>query len=651
MLIARDLTLRRGPQPLFEQVNFTVFRGNKVGITGANGTGKSSLFAAILGELTPDRGDIDLPAAIKVAHVEQEIAAGDRPAIEFVLDGDAELRRVQAAIEDAERRDAAMALAQLYSSMEAIDGYRAKARAAAIMHGLGFKAADHERSVAEFSGGWRVRLGMARALSSRADLLLLDEPTNHLDLDAIVWLEEWLTAYPGTLLMISHDREFLDSIIDRVLHIENRTIRAYAGNYSQFEQKRSEELALLSVLHARQVRRIAEITAFVNRFRASATKSRQAQSRLKMLERMERIVPAHVDSPFEFEFASPVKTPRPLLTVEDAACGYAGARESVQIVGGINVSIGPHDRIALLGPNGAGKSTLTKLLAGEIAPLTGKRSAAPDLAIGYFAQQQLEQLKLDCDAFWHLRNLGGADYAAGDEQKIRDHLGSFGFQGDRAFEPVGRFSGGEKARLTLALLVARRPNLLLLDEPTNHLDIEMRQALSVALQSFEGGLVVVSHDRHLIKSVADTLWLVADGKLQEFAGDLDDYQQWLRSRGKTSQSAPAATRPPARAGTGKTPGNAGAGGRKSAAVKAPVEKKAPRRDPLTRLRQQLEQVEARIATLAAERSLLEAELAASPLEHRLDLRRANLQRDAAYLETQWMEIGTAIEIAEAKSGN
>jgi len=656
MLIARDLTLRRGPQPLFEQVNFTVFRGNKAGITGANGTGKSSLFAAILGELTPDRGDIDLPAALKVAHVEQEIAASDRPAIEFVLDGDAELRSVQAAIADAESRDAAMALADLYASLEAIDGYRARARAAAIMHGLGFKAADHERSVAEFSGGWRVRLGLARALSSRADLLLLDEPTNHLDLDAIVWLEEWLTAYPGTLLMISHDREFLDSIIDRVLHIENRTIRAYAGNYSQFEQKRSEELALLSVLHARQVKRIAEITAFVNRFRASATKSRQAQSRLKMLERMERIVPAHVDSPFEFEFARPMKTPRPLLTVEDAACGYAGVRDAVQIVGGINVSIGPQDRIALLGPNGAGKSTLTKLLAGEIAPLSGKRTAAPDLAIGYFAQQQLEQLKPDCDAFWHLRNLGGADYAAGDEQKIRDHLGSFGFQGDRAFEPVGRFSGGEKARLTLALLVARRPNLLLLDEPTNHLDIEMRQALSVALQSFEGGLVVVSHDRHLIKSVADTLWLVADGKLQEFAGDLDDYQQWLRSRGKTPQSAPTPTPKPtrttARAGTAKSAsGNPGAGGKKSAAVRAPAERNAQRRDPLTRLRRQLEQVEARIAALAAERSLLEAELAANPPQDKPNLRRANLQRDAAYLETQWMEIGTAIEVEEAKIGN
>ena len=629
MLSARDLTLRRGPQPLFEQVDFTVYRGDKVGITGANGTGKSSLFAAILGELAPDRGDIDLPAATKMAHVEQEIAASPRPAIEFVLDGDAELRRVQLAIDAAEKRDAAMELAELYSSLQAIDGYRARARAAAIMHGLGFKTADHERAVAEFSGGWRVRLAMARALCSRAELLLLDEPTNHLDLDAIVWLEQWLTAYPGTLLMISHDREFLDAIIDRVLHIENRTIRTYAGNYSQFEQKRSEELALLSVLHARQVKRIAEITTFVNRFRASATKSRQAQSRLKMLQRMERIVPAHVDSPFEFEFSKPLKTPRPLITVEDGVCGYDG----LPIVGGVNVSIGPLDRIALLGPNGAGKSTLTKLLAGATAPLSGKRTAAPDLAVGYFAQQQLEQLEPDYDAFWHVRNLGGPDYASGDEQRIRDHLGSFGFRGDRAFEPVGRFSGGEKARLTLALLVARRPNLLLLDEPTNHLDIEMRQALSVALQSFEGGLVLVSHDRHLIKSVADTLMLVADGKLQEFAGDLDDYQQWLRSRGNASPVS-------AKAAPARRSSKAGA-----AVNKAPLERKEPRRDPLAKLRQQLEQVEARIAAVAAERALLEAEIAANPAEDRLAMRRANLQRDAAYLESQWMEIGTAIEAA------
>jgi ATP-binding cassette subfamily F protein 3 len=617
MLSARDLTLRRGPQPLIEQVNFTIFRGDKAGVTGANGSGKSSLFAAILGELAPDHGDIIVPAALTTAHVEQEIAASGRPAIDFVLDGDAQLRAVQADIAEAERLDAPLKLAELYSTLEAIDGYRARARAAAVMHGLGFKTEDHERAVSEFSGGWRVRLAMARALCSRADLLLLDEPTNHLDLDAIVWLEEWLTAFPGTLLMISHDREFLDAIIGRVLHIENRAVHAYTGNYSQFETRRTEELAQQAALHAAQVRRIAEITSFVNRFRASATKSRQAQSRLKMLERMERIVPAHVDSPFEFEFAQPSKTPRPLVTLENAACGYAGR----QIVGGVNLSIGPTDRIALLGPNGAGKSTLTRLIAGESAPLAGSRTPAADLSIGYFAQQQLEQLKVDCDAFWHVRKLGGSLFAAGDEQRVRDHLGRFGFTGDRAFEPVGQFSGGEKARLTLALLVARRPNLLLLDEPTNHLDIEMRQALSVALQGFEGGLIVVSHDRHLIKSVADTLWLVADGKLKEFAGDLDDYQQWLRSRDGAQQTAPVAKGVAAR-------------------------EKPQRRDPLARLRRQLVEVETRIAAVAGERRLLEAEIAANPGQDRLAMRRANLERDAAYLESQWMEIGTAIEAAE-----
>jgi ATP-binding cassette subfamily F protein 3 len=617
MLSARDLTLRRGPEPLFEQVNFTIFRGNKVGLTGANGSGKSSLFAAIRGELGPDRGDIDRPAALKIAHVEQEVAASDRAAIEFVLDGDTELRSVMAAIENAERRDAAMELAELYASLQAIDGYRARARAAALMHGLGFKATDLGRTVAEFSGGWRVRLAMARALGSRADLLLLDEPTNHLDLDAIVWLEEWLTAFSGTILMISHDREFLDAIIDRVLHIENKAIRAYSGNYSQFEQKRAEELALQQTLQTRQIRRIAEITTFVNRFRASATKSRQAQSRLKMLQRMERIVPAHVDSPFEFEFAKPMKTPRPLLTVEKAACGYPGR----SIVTGIDFSIAPQDRIALLGPNGAGKSTLTRMLAGESIPLGGRRVPAADLAIGYFAQQQMEQLKPDCDAFWHVRNLGGPDYATGDEQRVRDHLGQFGFQGDRAFEQVARFSGGEKARLTLALLVARRPNLLLLDEPTNHLDIDMRQALTVALQSFEGGLLVVSHDRHLIKTVADTLWLVADGKLQVFDGDLDDYQQWLKVRAKTAASQPKS---------------------KAADNQAP-------RDSLTQLRRELEQIERRIASITAEQISLDAKDAESALNGTLAHRRARLTRDAASLEARWMEVGTAIEAAEAQT--
>jgi len=618
MLSARDLTLRRGPEPLFERVNFTIFRGDKVGLTGANGAGKSSLFAAIRGDLGADAGDIERPPSLRIAHVEQEVAGGDRAAIEFVLDGDSELRAVTAAIEDAERRDAPMELAELYAALQAIDGYRARARAASLMHGLGFTSADLTRPVSEFSGGWRVRLAMARALGSRADLLLLDEPTNHLDLDAIVWLEEWLTAFPGTLLMISHDREFLDAIIDRVLHIENRAIHAYSGNYSQFEQKRAEELALQQTLQSRQLRRIAEITAFVNRFRASATKSRQAQSRLKMLQRMERIVPAHVDSPFEFEFAPPWKTPRPLLTLESAACGYPGRN----VVGGVSLSIGPQDRIALLGPNGAGKSTLTKMLAGEAAPLAGRRLPAADLAVGYFAQQQMEQLRPDCDAFWHVRTLGGPDYATGDEQRVRDHLGRFGFTGDRAFEPVGRFSGGEKARLTLALLVARRPNLLLLDEPTNHLDIDMRHALTVALQSFEGGMVVVSHDRHLIKTVADTLWLVADGKLSVFDGDLDDYQRWLRDR---ARSVPAAAGKPK---SGNAP-----------------------RDSLPALRREMEQIERRLATLAAEQASLGAAAGEESTTPAKDRRLARLARDASMLEARWMEIGTAIEAAEARTSN
>jgi ATP-binding cassette subfamily F protein 3 len=625
VLSARDLTLRRGPRPLIEQVDFTVFRGNKVGITGANGSGKSSLFAAIRGDLHADRGDIDRPADLKIGYVEQEIAASARGAIDFVLDGDSELCSVLAAIADAEAsaadgHRAAMTLAEGHASLQAIDGYRARARAASIMHGLGFQTADHERKVAEFSGGWRVRLGLARALNSRADLLLLDEPTNHLDLDAIVWLEDWLEAFPGTLLMISHDREFLDAVIDRVLHIENRTMRAYAGNYSQFEHKRAEELALQYTLQARQIRRVAQITSFVERFRAKASKSRQAQSRLKMLQRMERIVPAHVDSPFEFEFLSPLKTPRPLLTVEDAACGYGDNR----IVTGINVSIGPQDRIALLCPNGAGKSTLTKMLAGEAAPLAGKRIAAADLCIGYFAQHQLEQLQPDCDAFWHLRTLGGTDFAKGDDERVRSHLGRFGFTGDRAFEPVGRFSGGEKARLTLALLVARRPNLLLLDEPTNHLDIDMRHALTVALQSFEGGLVIVSHDRHLIKTVADSLWLVADGKLKVFDGDLDDYQQTLRSRGKTGPPAAKKTTPRAPKAAARSRGRLGG------------------------LRREIDEIETRISALSAERAVVEAQLCKDPIHGGLQARYAELIRGAASLESRWMEVGTAIEAAEAE---
>ena len=627
MLSARDLTLRRGPMPLFEGVNFTIYRGEKVGITGANGAGKSSLFAALGGDLAADRGEIEVPAGLKIAHVEQEISASDREAVDFVLDGDVELRRVQASIERAERMHAPMELAEAHAAFAAIDGYRARARAAEIMHGLGFRPGDEKRRMGEFSGGWRVRLAMARALCARAELLLLDEPTNHLDLDAIVWLEDWLRAYRGTLLMISHDREFLDAIIDRVLHIENRAVRIHTGNYSQFEQKRAEDLALQAALQAKQARRIAEISGFVSRFRAQASKSRQAQSRLKMLQRMERIVPAHVDSPLSFAFERPAKAPRPLLAIEGAACGY-GTRS---VLAGINVSIGPEDRIALLGENGAGKSTFTKLLAGEAAPLAGRRVPAADLSIGYFAQHQLDQLEADCTPFWHLRNRAGPEHARGDEQSLRDHLGRFGFQGDRAFDPVGRFSGGEKARLALALIIARRPNLLVLDEPTNHLDMDMRQALTVALQGFEGGLVIVSHDRFLIKAVADSLWLVADGKLGEFAGDLDDYQRWLKGRAVRARAADSPPRADAQA-LARTQRAAADGLRRR----------------LTPLRRELMDLERRIESLTAERTALEHGFGvggATPPE--TFERYAELARQIAELEARWLEVGSTLEAAEA----
>ncbi len=641
MLSARDLTLRRGPEPLFEHANFTIFRGERVGLTGANGAGKSSLFAAISGDLSPDKGSIERPAKMTLAMVEQEISALERPAIEFVLDGDLELRRISGDIAAAEADESrAMELAELHSELLGIDGYRARARAAAIMHGLGFASLEQEKPIGEFSGGWRVRAAMARALNSRADLLLLDEPTNHLDLDAIVWLEEWLGSFPGTLLMISHDRDFLDAVIGRVLHIEQGEVHAYSGNYSQFELKRAEELALQKTMLARQQRQVAHITSFINRFRASATKARQAQSRIKMLARMERIVPAHADSPFEFEFLRPLKAPRPLLAIEDGACGY-GAR---RIVGDINISLGPQDRVALLGANGAGKSTLTKLLAGESALLHGTRIAAPDLVVGYFAQHQLEQLNVAESAFWHMRHRAGSEFARSDEQTLRDHLGRFGFAGDAAFASIGRFSGGEKARLTLALLVARRPNLLLLDEPTNHLDIEMRHALTVALQTYEGGLVLVSHDRHLIKMTADSLWVVADERVTRFDGDLDDYQASLKNRPEGAAARPGRdqgtqggkrTENRARKRRSAVPGVAGTG---EPALGSPASKRiADIEHRLSEVQGQLARIDARLAQAAASTAPRRDELDGCGRE------RSTLAARLDQLEQQWLEASAALE--------
>src|SRR5215469_16754338 len=523
MLNFTDVTLRRGARVLFSEATFALFRGEKVGITGENGSGKSSLLALVRAELQPDGGTFEMPSSLAVAHVSQELLASERPAIEFVLDGDADLRAIERSIAAAEQRNEGSRLGELYAHYAAAGGYDARSRAARLMHGLGFSPADETRPVSAFSGGWRVRLNVAQALMCRSDLLLLDEPTNHLDLDAILWLEGWLREYPGTLLLIAHDREFLDRIVDRVVNLEHGRARAYRGNYSAFEEQRASELAEQSALFARQQREIRHMESFVERFRAKASKARQAQSRLKALERMQRIAPAHVDTPFEFSFAQPAKLPRPLLALTDQAAGYTDRAVLEQV----NLTISPGDRVALLGRNGAGKSTLMKLLAGELPALRGDRAEARDLRIGYFAQHQLEQLAARESPLQNLRRVGADRAARETEQELRDFLAGFGFRGDRVFEPVAPFSGGEKARLVLALVTYLRPNLLLLDEPTNHLDLEMRQALCVALQDYSGAVVLVSHDRHLLRTVADVFHIVHDGRVQPFDGDLEDYAKWL----------------------------------------------------------------------------------------------------------------------------
>jgi ATP-binding cassette subfamily F protein 3 len=636
MLKFDAVTLRRGPRILFADASFSLFRGEKVGITGENGSGKSSLLALVRGELHPDSGHFEMPGNLAVAHVAQELDAIDRPAVEFVLDGDAELRELQARIARAEASDMDGAkLANLYTQYAAIGGYDARARAGQLMHGLGFTNRDEERLVAEFSGGWRVRLNVARALMCRSDLLLLDEPTNHLDLDAIVWLEGWLKDYPGTLVLIAHDREFLDRVVNRIVNIEHQKATLYTGNYSAFEAARAAQLAQQSSLHAKQEREIAHMEDFVRRFRASATKARQAQSRIKALERMQRIAPAHVDSPFEFSFAEPLKLPRPLLAIQEQSAGY-GERILLHKV---SLTVYPGDRISLLGRNGAGKSTLVKLLAGELEPRGGSRDDARDLNLGYFAQHQLEQLDPAASALLHLQRLAQKLGLRPTEQDQRTFLGSFGFTGDRVFEPVGPFSGGEKARLALALVAYGRPNLLLLDEPTNHLDLEMRQALAMALQEYTGAVIMVSHDRHLLATVTDRFLLVDAGKVQEFDGDLDDYAQWLaRGNSEPAGAASPAAAPP-RAASPPTPAAA---------------RDKPRKNP-SAIKSRLARVEKRMQELAVQAQALDAQLAdpklyeASGRKRQADLtaERAKIAQETEQVEAEWLELSEELEQASS----
>ena len=531
MLALTNISLRRGRKVLIENASFQVHAGQRMGVIGANGCGKSSLFAMLLGELEPDDGELALDPKNVIAHVAQESPHGSGSAVDYVMDGDHELREVQTAIAAGEADEEQPDLHILYERMDAIDGFTADSRASRLLHGLGFSADEYHKPVKEFSGGWRMRLNLARALMCRSDILLLDEPTNHLDLPAILWLERWLKRYEGILLIVSHDRDFLDQVCTRIAHIEHEKIHLFTGNYSQFESQRAEQLAQQQAMFTRQQKEIKHIQSYVDRFRYKASKARQAQSRLKMLERMEHIAPAHVDSPFRFHFIEPKKQPQHLLGLTDAAVGYG---DDV-ILGKINLNLSAGDRIGLLGVNGAGKSTLVKALSTGSTLLTGDRVLSKDTKIGYFAQHQLELLRPEHSPIDHLR-----DYAPADrEQDHRNYLGRFGFSGERIFEPVAPFSGGEKARLVLALMIRQGPNLLLLDEPTNHLDLEMRQALSVALIEYTGALVVISHDRHLLRSVCDELLIVHDGIVDRFNRSIDDYPAWLKEQEENAERVAA----------------------------------------------------------------------------------------------------------------
>lgn len=619
MIQFKQLTLTRGTKILIEGANLQLHPGHKVGLTGANGAGKSSLFAMLRGELHPEKGDFEMPASWVVAHVAQETPALPMPAIEFVLDGDVELREIEAALVKAEANHQGELIAELHQRLADVDGYSAKARAAELLSGLGFSQAGLLQPVSTFSGGWRVRLNLARALMCRSDLLLLDEPTNHLDLDAVIWLESWLQSYRGTLFLISHDRDFLDAIVNHIAHIEQQTLTLYKGGYSDFERQRAEKLALQQAMFEKQQRKVAHLQSYIDRFRVQATKARQAQSRIKALERMEMISAAHVDSQFSFEFRAPISAPDPLLVLDRMSVGYGDK----PLISNIELAVRPGERIGLLGKNGAGKTTLIKLLAHELEPLSGKRVEGKDLNIGYFAQHQLEQLRPDESPLQHMMKLDPLTR----EQEHLNYLGGFDFKGDMARSPCANFSGGEKSRLALALLIWTRPNLLLLDEPTNHLDLEMRHALTLALQDFEGGVILVSHDRALLRASCDQFILVADGKAEAFDGDLEDYSQWLNEqRLKEKQAAQS-----------QAPDKPNKNDR--AQSKAERQARIAERRPLLK---ELEQIERNMAQMQADKNTCDERLNDTELYNTTD--KTELQQ---LLKTQ-AELASKLEMAEER---
>ena len=701
MLTLSEVRLRRGPQVLIDGASCSIFRGEKAGIVGRNGCGKSTLLALIRGDLAPDAGEYRAPPGLAIATVAQELPDSGATLVEHIRGGDLELAQLEDRMEGgppadcleqftrpssasglapppgAERRsfnaapggvsatpraagrgglegaepsmggvtagavqwlagDAAdgARLAMLHAEYDRLGGYASRSRAAQLAAGLGFASEDLERPVRQFSGGLQMRANLARALMRRSDVLLLDEPTNHLDLDAVLWLERWLQSYPGTLLLVSHDREFLDGVVSRILHIEAGRLCSYAGNYSAFETQRAAEAERTQAMLASQQRERARVESFVTRFRAQASKARQVQSRMKWLARLPEIAPLHLEEGFEWEFAPPEKLPRPLLTLEHIAAGYGERR----VLRDVSLTVSPGDRIGILGRNGAGKSTLMRVLAGQLQPLAGGVQTAPDVATGFFAQLELEHLDADGTALRELERRGGAGQARWGELERRNHLGRFGFRGDRVFEPTRQFSGGERARLALAILVARKPNLLLLDEPTNHLDLDMRHALLVALQDFAGAVVIVSHDRALLRGACDSFLLVAHGAVAAFEGDLEDYAAWL---------ARSAGDPQAEAAAGEPDGLATPSRREQRRLEAEA------RNRLTPLRTEQRKLESLLERLTGERRDVEARLAdpatyaaATAEEQRyLSARHGELSREISTLEDRWLEVASILEAA------
>jgi ATP-binding cassette subfamily F protein 3 len=640
MLELRDLRLRRGAAVLFDRANLTIFRGDKIGIVGRNGCGKSSLLALLRGDLGADGGDYSVPGKLNFVSVSQELPHTELTVQEYVRSGDSRLMEIEAALEKARAADDGMKEAELLGDYDLAGGYTSAARAAELADGLGFAPGDIERPVKQLSGGLQMRANMARALMSRADVLMLDEPTNHLDLDAVLWLENWLQRFPGTLLLVSHDREFLDDIVNRVVNLENGQLTHWTGNYTDFQRQHAASIQQSAAMAARQEREVARLHSFIDRFRAQASKARQVQSRIKALSKLETIATYQELDSFEWEFAAANKLPQPLVTLDGATAAY-GERIVLE---GVGRSVNPGDRIGILGRNGAGKSTLMKLISGSLAPAAGDRVASPDLIVGNFAQLEVDRLDSRDTALIALTNrideIGAR--SQWDEQRRRNHLGGFGFRGDRVFEPVVHFSGGERARLALAILVAERPNLLLLDEPTNHLDFEMRHSLITALQGFAGAVVVVSHDRGLLRSVCDQFWLVADGAATDFDGDLEDYAGWLEKRApaqKTSAGTPDASKSRSR---GETRGDKGRRG-------ANPSGKEPVRKDLAPKRQEIRTIETSLDKLGQERAKLEKEIAGldfvrDPAHARkVSERHAAVVREIEQLETRWLELSERLE--------